>query len=118
MQNDEDEAMGHQPEVPAGPYVIPQLLIGGRTKLPEDLATFSATNPNILIGTPKRLLEVLQSPKPILRRHWFDLLVLDEADRLLDPNFALDLQTILNLVPKERRTALFSASVSEAVDEL
>jgi ATP-dependent RNA helicase DDX55/SPB4 len=106
------------PELPPGPYIIPQLLIGGRTKLPEDLATFSELNANVLIGTPKRLSEVLQSSKIVLKRHWFDLLVLDEADRLLDPNFQPDLQKILDLVPKERRTGLFSASVSEAVNEL
>ena len=105
-------------QVPPGPYAVPQLLVGGRTKLAEDLATFSQLNANILIGTPKRLVEVLQSSKVIIKRHWFDLLVLDEADRLLDPNFQSDLQRILEIVPKERRTGLFSASVSEAVDEL
>ncbi|KXS99257.1 hypothetical protein AC578_6184 [Pseudocercospora eumusae] len=115
---DEDMNDGEAEEVPPGPYLIPQLLVGGRTKLSEDLATFSTLNPNILIGTPKRLVEVLQSSKVVLKRHWFDLLVLDEADRLLDPNFQPDLQKILELVPKERRTGLFSASVSEAVDEL
>ncbi|TKA64547.1 hypothetical protein B0A55_11909 [Friedmanniomyces simplex] len=115
---DEDETMTQQPELPPGPYIIPQLLIGGRTKLGEDISTFSSLNPNVLIATPKRLVEVLQSPKVVLKRHWFDLLVLDEADRLLDPNFQADLQTILALVPKERRTGLFSASVSEAVNEL
>lgn len=106
------------PKPPPGPYIIPQLLIGGLTKLPEDLATFSDLNPNILIATPKRLTEVLQSSRVVLKRHWFDLLVLDEADRLLDPNFQTDLQRILEMLPKERRTGLFSASVSEAVNEL
>ena len=116
---DDDEMEGVEPEpLPPGPWIMPQLLIGGRTKLSEDQATFSSSSPNVLIGTPKRLSEVLQTPKVILKRHWFDLLVLDEADRLLDPNFQPDLQRILELVPKERRTGLFSASVSEAVDEL
>lgn len=120
---DEDDEMDvdgeeEEEEVLPGPYVIPQLLVGGRTKLPEDLATFSKLNPNVLVGTPKRMVEVLQSSKVQLKRHWFDLLVLDEADRLLDPNFQPDLQKILELVPKERRTGLFSASVSEAVNEL
>ncbi|KAK5175742.1 ATP-dependent rRNA helicase spb4 [Saxophila tyrrhenica] len=113
--DDEDTPMS---EMPPGPYIIPQLLIGGRTKLPEDIATFAELNPNVLIGTPKRLSEVLQSSKVVLKRHWFDLLVLDEADRLLDPNFQPDLQKILELVPKDRRTGLFSASVSQAVNEL
>ena len=117
-EDGDEDMVGEKPTVATGPAVIPQLLIGGRAKLSEDLATFSSLSPNILIGTPKRMLEVLQSPKPVLKRHWFDLLVMDEADRLLDPNFAPDLQKILELVPKERRTGLFSASVSEAVNEL
>ncbi|KAK4626109.1 ATP-dependent rRNA helicase spb4 [Fulvia fulva] len=116
--DDEEMEDVEKPVIPPGPYAIPQLLVGGRTKLGEDIATFSSLNPNILIGTPRRLVEVLQSSKVQLKRHWFDLLVLDEADRLLDPNFQPDLQRILDLVPKERRTGLFSASVSEAVDEL
>ncbi|WPH00228.1 Hypothetical protein R9X50_00305100 [Acrodontium crateriforme] len=118
---DDDEEMtdiDEKPVIPPGPYVIPQLLIGGQRKLTEDIATFSHLNPNVLIGTPKRLVEVLSSSKVVLKRHIFDLLVLDEADRLLDANFQPDLQKILELVPKERRTGLFSASVSEAVNEL
>jgi ATP-dependent RNA helicase DDX55/SPB4 len=119
-EDSEDEDMDPAPveEVPPGPYAIPQLLVGGRTKAAEDTAAFTKLNPNILIGTPRRLIEVLQSSKVVLKRHWFDLLVLDEADRLLDPNFQPDLQKILEILPKERRTGLFSASVSEAVDEL
>lgn len=116
---DEEMADGEEEEpLPVGPWIMPQLLIGGRAKLSEDLATFSNSSPNVLVGTPKRLSEILQSSRVVLKRHWFDLLVLDEADRLLDPNFKPDLQKILELVPKERRTGLFSASVSEAVDEL
>jgi ATP-dependent RNA helicase DDX55/SPB4 len=117
--DDEDALDGFiKPVVLTGPAVLPQLLVGGRTKLSEDLATFTTLNPNVLIATPKRLLEVIQSSKVVLKRHWFDLLVLDEADRLLDANFREDLQKILDILPKERRTGLFSASVSEAVNEL
>lgn len=43
---------------------------------------------------------------------------MDEADRLLDLGFKDDLQKILQRLPKQRRTGLFSASVSEAVDQL
>lgn len=46
------------------------------------------------------------------------MLVMDEADRLLDLGFKDDLQKILARLPKQRRTGLFSASVSEAVDQL
>jgi len=113
-----NDMTGDDATMPPGPFVIPQLLIGGRTKLKEDLLRFSELNPNVLIATPKRLMEMLQSSKLVLKRHYFDLLVMDEADRLLDHNFQPDMQRILELVPKERRTGLFSASVSEAVSEL
>ena len=73
-------------------------MVGGRTKLSEDLATFSTLHPNVLIATPKRLLEVISSSRVVLKRHWFDLLVLDEADRLLDANFHADLQKILEIL--------------------
>ena len=43
---------------------------------------------------------------------------MDEADRLLDLGFKDDLQKILGHLPKQRRTGLFSASVSEALDQL
>lgn len=46
------------------------------------------------------------------------MLVLDEADRLLDLGFKDDLQRILRHLPKQRRTGLFSASISEAVDQI
>lgn len=46
------------------------------------------------------------------------MLVLDEADRLLDLGFKDDLQKILRHLPKQRRTGLFSASISEAVDQI
>lgn len=48
----------------------------------------------------------------------FEALILDEADRLLDLGFKADLQKILSRLPKQRRTGLFSASVSEAVGEI
>lgn len=46
------------------------------------------------------------------------MLVFDEADRLLDLGFKNDIQKILARLPKQRRTGLFSASVSEALDQI
>lgn len=46
------------------------------------------------------------------------MFVMDEADRLLDLGFKDTLQNILRRLPKQRRTGLFSASVSEAVDQI
>lgn len=111
-------------EVPAPVYpsstlkVLPQLLLGGTTTPAQDLSYFLTHSPNLLISTPGRLLELLSSPHVHCPQSSFEVLVLDEADRLLDMGFKDDLQKILQRLPKQRRTGLFSASVSEAVGEL
>ena len=98
--------------------VVSQLLLGGNTSTAEDLSHFLKNSPNLLISTPGRLLELLSSPHVHCPQSSFEVLVLDEADRLLDLGFKDDLQKILGRLPKQRRTGLFSASVSEAVDQL
>ncbi len=106
------------PSYSSAPKVVPQLLLGGTTKAQEDISTFLKTSPNLLIATPGRLLEVLSSPYVHCPQSSFELLVMDEADRLLDLGFSDTLQNILSRLPKQRRTGLFSASVSEALDQL
>ena len=98
--------------------VVPQLLVGGDTTPAQDLSSFHQHSPNFLISTPGRLLELLSSPHVHCTQTSFEVLVLDEADRLLDLGFKEDLQKILARLPKQRRTGLFSASVSEAVDQI
>ncbi|KAF4232126.1 hypothetical protein CNMCM6805_010177 [Aspergillus fumigatiaffinis] len=98
--------------------VVPQLLLGGSTTPAEDLSTFLKRSPNVLVSTPGRLLELLSSPHVHCPQSSFEMLVLDEADRLLDLGFKETLQNILRRLPKQRRTGLFSASVSEAVDQI
>ncbi|KAJ5574093.1 uncharacterized protein N7459_008520 [Penicillium hispanicum] len=98
--------------------VVPQLLLGGSTSPAEDLSTFLKRSPNVLVSTPGRLLELLSSPHVHCPQSSFEMLVLDEADRLLDLGFKEDLQNILRRLPKQRRTGLFSASISEAVDQI
>ncbi|KAL4921948.1 P-loop containing nucleoside triphosphate hydrolase protein [Aspergillus aurantiobrunneus] len=98
--------------------VVPQLLLGGSTSPAEDLSSFLKHSPNLLVATPGRLLELLSSPHVHCPQSSFEMLVLDEADRLLDLGFKETLQNILRRLPKQRRTGLFSASVSEAVDQI
>lgn len=98
--------------------VVPQLLLGGNTTPAQDLSHFLKHSPNLLVSTPGRLLELLSSPHVHCPQSSFEVLVLDEADRLLDLGFKDDLQKILGKLPKQRRTGLFSASVSEAVDQI
>ena len=100
------------------PKVVSQLLLGGTTSPAQDLSWFLTNSPNVLIATPGRLLELISSAHVHCPQSSFEALVLDEADRLLDLGFKDDLQKILSRLPKQRRTGLFSASVSEAVGEL
>lgn len=98
--------------------IVPQLLFGGVTAPAQDLSTFLKRSPNFLISTPGRLLELLSSPHVYCPQSSFEVLVLDEADKLLDLGFKEDLQKVLARLPKQRRTGLFSASVSEALDQI
>ncbi len=70
----------------------------------------------ILIATPGRLLDHVQQKTANLGQ--VQILVLDEADRMLDMGFLPDLQRILNLLPKERQTLLFSATFSAEIKKL
>ncbi|RYP80669.1 hypothetical protein DL769_002351 [Monosporascus sp. CRB-8-3] len=101
----------------SSPAVVPQLLIGGSTgTTAQDLSFFLKHSPNLIISTPGRLVELLSSPHVRCTQSTFEALVLDEADRLLDLGFKQDLSTIISRLPKQRRTGLFSASMSEAVE--
>ena len=63
---------------------------------------------DILISTPGRLLDHLQTGKAVLEH--VDMLVLDEADRMLDMGFIDDITTIADHVPKARQTVMYSAT--------
>jgi ATP-dependent RNA helicase DeaD len=82
------------------------LLYGGRSLQPEKRALQSA---QIVIGTPGRTLDHLRQGNLSLAR--LSLLVLDEADEMLDRGFAPDVERILGYTPRGRQTALFSATL-------
>jgi ATP-dependent RNA helicase RhlE len=67
-------------------------------------------NPDIVIATPGRLIDHLQ--QGTIRLDKVAILVLDEADRMLDMGFQPQLRKILETIPKERQTMLFSATLS------
>ncbi len=70
----------------------------------------------IVVGTPGRLVDLLQ--RGSLRLDRVSYLVLDEADEMLDRGFAQDVERILGATPKERQTALFSATTPEWVHDV
>jgi ATP-independent RNA helicase DbpA len=75
-----------------------------------------AHEPNIVVGTPGRILELLQ--KKALPLKSIRMLVLDEADRMLDMGFADDLHSILEATPRQRQTLLFSATIPQSIREI
>jgi len=87
------------------------LLYGGHSLLPEQQAL--ANGAQIVVGTPGRTLDHLRQRNLILDR--LRVFVLDEGDEMLDRGFAPDVERILAATPKERQTALFSATMPEWV---
>ena len=72
--------------------------------------------PAILIATPGRLLDLHQQGFVNLKQ--LSIFVLDEADRMLDMGFIHDVKRIIRLLPKERQTLLFSATMPNEVKSL
>jgi ATP-dependent RNA helicase RhlE len=71
---------------------------------------------DILVATPGRLLDHVQQKTVDLSR--IEILVLDEADRMLDMGFIRDIKRILALLPKQRQNLLFSATFSDEIKAL
>jgi ATP-dependent RNA helicase DeaD len=73
-------------------------------------------NPRIIVATPGRLMDHLQQKNLDLKN--IAILVLDEADRMLDMGFAPQLETILTHLPKKRQTLFFSATIPPNIESL
>jgi ATP-dependent RNA helicase RhlE len=71
---------------------------------------------DILVATPGRLLDHVQQKTVDLSK--VEILVLDEADRMLDMGFIRDIRKILALLPKQRQNLLFSATFSDEIKQL
>jgi ATP-dependent RNA helicase DDX55/SPB4 len=99
------------------PRTSPPMLLVGGTDPARDVRGFDDDGACCLVGTPGRLDDVMIRAKTMdLKR--VELLVLDEADRLLSMGFQKTLSAIIGRLPKQRRTGLFSATQTEEVEEL
>ncbi|CAG8542510.1 1869_t:CDS:10 [Diversispora eburnea] len=97
------------------------LITGGNTSVHEDIKQFKELGPDILIGTPGRLHELIVgrgNDKSLVNTKALEILVLDEADRLLDMGFSQKLNNIIAHLPKQRRTGLFSATMTDGLTEV
>ncbi|KAI5269414.1 DEAD-domain-containing protein [Aureobasidium subglaciale] len=91
------------------------VIVGGMDMVAQAIAL--GKKPHIIVATPGRLLDHLENTKGFSLRT-LKYLVMDEADRLLDLDFGPILDKILKVIPKERRTYLFSATMSSKVESL
>ncbi len=98
----------------SGQKLATSLLVGG---MPFGLQLAQVRKPlDIAIATPGRLKDHMDRGSISLSR--VELLVLDEADRMLDMGFQEEIDSILARVPKERQTLLFSATLAGVVGQL
>jgi ATP-independent RNA helicase DbpA len=91
------------------------LTLCGGVPLRPHLASLTH-EPHIVVGTPGRILELIG--KEALPLHAVKVLVLDEADRMLDMGFADDINSIIEATPKQRQTLMFSATIPQSIREI
>ncbi len=90
------------------------ILIGGASYGPQ--FNQLRRNPRIIIGTPGRIQDHLNNGS--LRLNHTGILVLDEADRMLDMGFAPQIESILKSVPADRQTFLFTATLPREIEKI
>lgn len=90
------------------------LLIGGVSM--EEQFRLIARGTDVLIATPGRLLDHFERGKLLLSG--IAMLVIDEADRMLDMGFIPDIERIVRLLPPKRQTLLFSATMPAPIEQL
>ncbi|EKM61030.1 uncharacterized protein PHACADRAFT_24252 [Phanerochaete carnosa HHB-10118-sp] len=91
------------------------LVVGGLSLKSQEVAL--RTRPDIIIATPGRLIDHIRNT-PTFTLDTLDILVLDEADRMLSEGFQDELAEIIKSCPVSRQTMLFSATMTDSVDEL
>uniref|UniRef100_A0A2P2KF34 DEAD-box ATP-dependent RNA helicase 28 n=4 Tax=Rhizophora mucronata TaxID=61149 RepID=A0A2P2KF34_RHIMU len=91
------------------------LIVGGLSTKVQEAALRSM--PDIVVATPGRMIDHLRNSLSVDLDD-LAVLILDEADRLLELGFSAEIQELVRLCPKRRQTMLFSATMTEEVDEL
>jgi len=90
------------------------VVLGGVAMGPQTRAL--SQHPDIVVATPGRLLDLMGQGH--VRLNSVEMLVLDEADRMLDMGFIHDVRRIVKQIPKDRQTLLLSATLTQAIAEL
>jgi ATP-independent RNA helicase DbpA len=96
------------------PKIQTVALVGGQPYPPQENALRKGAH--IIVGTPGRTLEHFKNGLVNARK--LKILILDEADRLLEEGFAEEMKAIIGHLPSERQTIFFSATFPESMEEL
>uniref|UniRef100_A0A8C7B256 RNA helicase n=1 Tax=Neovison vison TaxID=452646 RepID=A0A8C7B256_NEOVI len=91
------------------------VIVGGIDSMSQSLAL--AKKPHVIIATPGRLIDHLENTKGFNLRA-LKYLVMDEADRILNMDFETEVDKILKVIPRDRKTFLFSATMTKKVQKL
>ncbi|KAG0244014.1 P-loop containing nucleoside triphosphate hydrolase protein [Mortierella sp. GBAus27b] len=91
------------------------LCVGGLSRNSQEMQL--RTRPDVLIATPGRLIDHILNSQSFTLDH-IDILIMDEADRMLEDGFSAELTEIVKACPQSRQTMLFSATMTDNVDEL
>ncbi|KAI4846151.1 DEAD-domain-containing protein [Aureobasidium sp. EXF-8845] len=89
--------------------------IGGMSSREQEAAL--KQRPDVVIATPGRFIDFMRNSSAF-QVDTIEILVLDEADRMLEDGFADELNEILTTIPKSRQTMLFSATMTSSIDNL
>lgn len=90
-------------------------IVGGIDMITQSIAL--AKKPHVIVATPGRLVDHLQNTKGFNLRS-LKYLIMDEADRMLSMDFEEEINQILSVIPRERGTYLFSATMTNKVAKL
>uniref|UniRef100_A0ACD5YJT7 Uncharacterized protein n=1 Tax=Avena sativa TaxID=4498 RepID=A0ACD5YJT7_AVESA len=91
------------------------LIVGGLPTKVQEVALRS--NPDIVVATPGRIIDHLRNSLSVGLED-LAILILDEADRLLELGFSVEINELIRMCPKRRQTMLFSATMTGQIDEL
>src|SRR5271157_2702714 len=98
----------------AGLGIENAVVFGGVSDVPQRRALRRGVD--VVVATPGRLEDLMRAREVDLRR--VEIVVLDEADRMLDAGFLVAVRRILNATPRERQTLLFSATIPPEIRTL
>ena len=96
------------------------VLLTGGTDIQKNVSCINTQGAQVVVATPGRLVDILGRHDCNLSSsvHSLEVLVLDEADRLLELGFEQSINTAMSYIPKQRRTGLFSATLNQDVKAL